>query len=290
MSDIRAPDIKKLAEKDYITGMKYKDIATKYNVSLNTVKSWKTRYKWNRKGVHTKEKVCTQKKNIEKSVQEPMQQDVEEVLMNSSLTDKQRLFCHYYLKSFNQTMAAIKAGYSPERAHVTGSELVRNRKVKEEIKKLKGKMTEELFIDAMDVLRKYVEIAFADITDYVEYGKKEIVVDKDEEGNEVKALVNYVDFKDSYMVDGTIIEEVSQGKNGVKIKLHDKMKALEKLEKYFDLFPDKFKRKIEEEKHKMAKYKFEIEKSKLKTQEQPKHNKVTENELKAILEDDEDDD
>lgn len=54
-----------LAEVDYMAGMKYKDIAEKYNVSLNTVKSWKTRYKWNRdnkKGVHTKKKkVRTQK-------------------------------------------------------------------------------------------------------------------------------------------------------------------------------------------------------------------------------------
>ena len=45
--------------------MKYKDIAEKYGVSLNTVKSWKTRYKWsrdNKKGVHTKrKKVRTQR-------------------------------------------------------------------------------------------------------------------------------------------------------------------------------------------------------------------------------------
>ena len=52
-----------LAEKDYLAGMKYKDIAAKYGVTLNTVKSWKVRYGWNKKGVHTKsEKVCTQKK------------------------------------------------------------------------------------------------------------------------------------------------------------------------------------------------------------------------------------
>lgn len=53
-----------LAEKDYINGLKYKEIAEKYDVSLNTVKSWKTRYSWSRdkKGVRTKvEKVCTQK-------------------------------------------------------------------------------------------------------------------------------------------------------------------------------------------------------------------------------------
>ena len=55
-----------LAEQDYVYGMKYKDIAEKYGVTINTVKSWKVRYKWNKKGVHTKsEKVCTQN---EKSV------------------------------------------------------------------------------------------------------------------------------------------------------------------------------------------------------------------------------
>ena len=58
-----------LAEIDYVNGMKYKDIAAKYNVSLNTVKSWKTRYKWTKeKGVHTKEKVCIQKRSEDSRV------------------------------------------------------------------------------------------------------------------------------------------------------------------------------------------------------------------------------
>ena len=64
MNEVRAPNYE-LAEIDYMDGMKYKDIAKKYNVSLNTVKSWKTRYNWSRdakNGVHTKnKKVCTQK-------------------------------------------------------------------------------------------------------------------------------------------------------------------------------------------------------------------------------------
>ncbi|HCL4439577.1 TPA: helix-turn-helix domain-containing protein [Clostridium botulinum] len=54
MENIRGPDIKEQAERDYISGMKYKDIAAKYNVSINTVKNWKQRYKWNRKSVYTK--------------------------------------------------------------------------------------------------------------------------------------------------------------------------------------------------------------------------------------------
>ena len=64
MEEIRAPNYE-LALLDYQLGMKYKDIAEKYGVTINTVKSWKTRYQWSKdkkKGVHTKsEKVCTQK-------------------------------------------------------------------------------------------------------------------------------------------------------------------------------------------------------------------------------------
>jgi len=51
------------AEKDYVKGLKYKEIAEKYGVSINTVKSWKQRHGWNRnkgapseKGAHTKKR------------------------------------------------------------------------------------------------------------------------------------------------------------------------------------------------------------------------------------------
>ena len=37
-----------LARKDYEAGMKYKDIAPKHDVSINTVKSWQRRHKWSR--------------------------------------------------------------------------------------------------------------------------------------------------------------------------------------------------------------------------------------------------
>lgn len=57
-----------LAYQDYLNGMKYKEIAEKYGVTINTVKSWKTRYKWSKDGkksVHTKTgKVCTQKAKL----------------------------------------------------------------------------------------------------------------------------------------------------------------------------------------------------------------------------------
>ncbi|MFJ8457285.1 phage terminase small subunit [Bacillus paramycoides] len=53
----------KLAQEDYMQGMKYKELAEKYEVSINTIKSWRKRHGWNRKGVHPKdEKGCTQTK------------------------------------------------------------------------------------------------------------------------------------------------------------------------------------------------------------------------------------
>ncbi|MDR6681628.1 uncharacterized protein YjcR [Bacillus safensis] len=43
------------AEKDYVKGMKYKDLAEKNGVSINTIKSWKKRHGWERKkGAHKK--------------------------------------------------------------------------------------------------------------------------------------------------------------------------------------------------------------------------------------------
>lgn len=54
------------AHKDYLQGMKYKEIAEKYGVSLATVKSWKIRYGWSRKktqkSMHTKHKSMHTKK------------------------------------------------------------------------------------------------------------------------------------------------------------------------------------------------------------------------------------
>jgi uncharacterized protein YjcR len=55
------------AEKDYVKGMKYKEIAEKYGVSINTVKSWKRRYGWVRnKGAPSEKSVHTKKRGAPK--------------------------------------------------------------------------------------------------------------------------------------------------------------------------------------------------------------------------------
>lgn len=55
-------DLRDKAFKDYEAGMKYKDIAKKYGVSLSAVKSWATRY-WKKQGCNpATKKVATKKK------------------------------------------------------------------------------------------------------------------------------------------------------------------------------------------------------------------------------------
>lgn len=97
---------------DYLNGMKYKDIAAKYGVTINTVKSWKSRYQWSRddkKSVHTKsKKVCTQKTTEKSQKKDTEIECMEELSENAELTEKQRLFCIYYVRYFNATKAYQK--------------------------------------------------------------------------------------------------------------------------------------------------------------------------------------
>jgi len=251
-------------------------LADKHDIKLGTLKSRKSREKWQRatkKDATKPKKVATKKKKDATTNQIP-DVAIEVFVESDELTEKQRLFCLYYVKSFNATQSAIKAGYAFESAHVEGSRLLRHAKVSKEIKRIKQDMTQGIFIDAMDVLQKWVKIAFADVTDYLTFGQKEVEVMgafgpiKDEDGNVITRRVNYVEFNASNMVDGTLISEVKQGRDGISVKLADKMKALEKLSLYFDLFPDSFKRKVAEEKLNISKQKLELDKLRIIREEE----------------------
>lgn len=240
-----------LAEKDYKEGMKYKEIAEKYDVSINTVKSWKTRKWGKKKSVHTKKKSVHTKKDA--TINEDLEVSSElSSLENSDLNDKQKMFCIYYVKLFNASKAYQKAyDCLPRTADSNGYRMLRNDRVKKEIMRLKQyRMAEELF-DKQDVLQKYKDIAFADITDFATFGTEKVNT-IDDKGNEVDYEVNRMYFKDSSEVDGTILTEVKQGKDGVSIKLADKMKALDFLARYTDLLNENELKQLKIEKERIA--------------------------------------
>ncbi|PEW46600.1 terminase [Bacillus thuringiensis] len=230
------------------------EIADELGKSISLVRKWKSKDKWDE---NITGNITTGKKVITKVENPKTKKKLKAILEDEELSEKERLFCLYYVKYFNGTQAALKSGYTKESAHVQASRLLRRERVSSYIKELKGELVENVFVEAMDVLKEYIKIAFADITNYVTFGQKEVPVMgmfgpmKDEDGNEVTRIVNYVDLHEADMVDGSIITEVKLGKDGVSVKLADKMKALDKLAQYFDLVPDNFKRQIEEERHKM---------------------------------------
>lgn len=261
-----------LAKVDYDNGMKYKDIAKKYDVTINTVKSWKTR-KWNKtneeadkKSVHTKEKgVHTKKKqtHTEESTRERLS-IVEESLSNenSDLTDKQWLFCRYYTKYWNATKAYQKV-YDCDymQAMSNGSRLLRNDKIRGEISAIKQDIADGIMIESRAVLQKWIDIAFADISDYVAWGtEKRLIPDvfvgrdaNDKKVFEDKEIdVNYVHLKSASNIDTSIVTEIKEGKDGVTVKLADKMKALDFLTKYMDLLNDNELKQLKIEKELIA--------------------------------------
>ena len=231
-----------LAESDYVAGMKYKDIAAKYEVSINTVKSWKKRYAWSRnKKTGCIQKGCTQnKKGAHKK--EAVAEDVSQVVINDELTDQQQLFCLYQSRMFNYTKAYMKAypGCTYASAAVLGSRLMKNQLIRETIEQLKQNHMNREMLKQEDIFQKYMDIAFADMNDFMSFGQEEIETDYG------PRMVNSVRLKESDQVDGTLITEVKQGRDGVSVKLADRMKAIDWLADHMDIATAEQKAKIEQ--------------------------------------------
>ncbi|MBQ3410871.1 MAG: terminase small subunit, partial [Bacillus sp. (in: Bacteria)] len=228
------------------------------------IRKWKSQDKWDEK---INGNVTIAKRSVTNVKNPKTKAKLKEILDDEELSEKERLFCLYYVKYFNGTQAALKAGYSKDGAHVQASRLLRRERVSSYIKELKGELVENVFVEALDVLKEYIKIAFADITNYVTFGQREVEF-QDDEGNQFTRMMNFVDLQEADLVDGSIITEVKQGKDGVSVKLADKMKALDKLSQYFDLVPDTFKHQIEAERHRMQQemQKVQIEKVKADTE------------------------
>jgi len=234
----------------YRQGVPLVEIAKRLEMPAGTVRRWKSVYKWD--GERSNKSERSQKSERSESEQSAIAE-----LVNSNLTDKQKLFCVYYVKSFNATKAYQKAyGCSYETALTNGPSLLGNARIRDEIARLKQAKLNKAMLEPEDIFQKYMDIAFADITDYVEFGKKTVpvmgpfgpIVVENEETGEKKELtkeVNVVHFKESSEVDGTLISEIKQGRDGASIKLLDRMKALQWLAEHMDMATEEQKARIE---------------------------------------------
>lgn len=237
----RAPNKKaEEARKLYQQGMPLVEIAKKINTPAGTVRRWKSTYKWNNESERSDNKTNARKEKNGK----PVEKEVELVLENTELTEKQRLFCLYFIKSFNATKAYQKAYQCDEyTARANGSRMLTNANIKIEIDKLKKEKLNQAYLSEADIFQKYLDIAMTDITDFMTFGNKEIdITDKD--GSRKTITVSQINIKNDYEVDGTLISEISQGRDGIKVKLLDKMKALDWLAAHMGMATEEQKVKV----------------------------------------------
>ncbi|MBZ9633060.1 terminase small subunit [Clostridium sp. FP1] len=225
--------------------IKLKDIALELGVLDTQIRKWKSLDKWDDelKGTFPKEKRNVPKPKSTKS----------KSLSIEVITEKQRLFCSYFVKYRNKTKAYMKAyGCSYSNADANAYKLWENMGIKALIDQKLKEFRDNIGLEAQDIIQKYIDIAFSDITDFMEFGIKEIESPDEKTGGVKKEIFNYIDFKNSCDIDGTLISEVKQTKDGgVSLKLNDKMKALEWLGNHVDILDTATRKKLELENQKL---------------------------------------
>jgi len=228
----RAPDDRiKIAKEMYETGTALIEIANQFNIPEGTIRSWKNRGKWQRNENcnATDDKKCNvaKKKSVSKKKVEVVATEVEQVIENPDLTDKQRLFCILYVKYRNKTKAYQKAyGASWETANANAYKLWENKGVKKEIERLLSEYRAEIGLDIKDLFQWYLDIARADINDFVE----------------IKS--NRIKIKDGSEIDGVLVSEVKEGQFGISVKLYEKSKAMDWLGQHIDLADEEQRARI----------------------------------------------
>ena len=203
----RAPDARiEQAKAMYLEGKKLVEIASQLNLPEGTVRRWKCTHKWDSERSDKKASVRKEEKKV-------VAEEVKQVINNPDLTVKQQLFCLYYVRCFNATKAYQKAyGVDYLTANAHGYEMLSNVVIKEEIQRLKQNRLSREMLSEHDIFQKYMDIAFADITDYVEFGREKVQimgafgpveVNDPETGEKVPLMkeVNSVRFRESSMID-----------------------------------------------------------------------------------------
>lgn len=135
------------------------------------------------------------------------------------LTEQEWKFCYSYYKTRNVTQAALNAGYSTGNAE-HGHRLLKREDIQEALDLIGDEVCHEIHLETCDIINMWAKIAFADMTDYVKISSAGVFL------------------KPSAQIDGHVIQEIKEGRDGVTIKLADRMKALDRLSEYLGVTPE----------------------------------------------------
>lgn len=148
--------------------------------------------------------------------------------MVRGLTDKQKAFVAEYLVDLNATQAAIRAGYSEKNAARIAVDLLNKNQVSEAIQQAQAHREKRTMVTQDRVVTELAKIAFGDARAVMEWGPKGVI------------LRSSADLTDDEAAGVAEVSETTTKDGGsLKLKRHDKVKALELLGRHLGLFTDK---------------------------------------------------
>lgn len=146
------------------------------------------------------------------------------------LNVRQDLFVREWLRDKNQTQAAIRAGYAPRRAKQAANLLMGQPHIKAYADKLLKAQQGRVEISSDRIVKELARVAFSDVRPLFD-GDGNL---RDVHGlkDDVAAAVAGVQTEEQSAKDGTKTGQVR------KVRMWDKIKALELLGKHFKMFTD----------------------------------------------------
>lgn len=260
-----------------------KQLSVKYGIPYNTIRKRRERHEWNPPDkVNVKKRTKLQQaedraeklaeaaehKRLKKE-QELIKQKNEEVAYSGGvgLSDEERLFAQEFLLCHSPTNAYRKAfGRNPKDKNEP-YRILRYKRIQRYITELQAGVGESFALTLQNLMQEFTEMAFSDINDWIEWGSQDItqkkVIGYDENGNpeyeldddgfpvtEVVGQRPFIKFKneDERPVNSRVIQEIKMGKDGISVKMVDKLAAMRELKEFFKYVQTDEMRRLQEEK------------------------------------------
>lgn len=159
------------------------------------------------------------------------------------LTPMEEIFCLEYLKSFNATKAAISAGYSEKTARQIGYENLTKpyirRRLRDALDEVLGDKTE----DVKKIIAELRLIAFSDLRDFVSWNSESRKLVDPDTNKTYHTFRTTIRAPDEMGEKARALAELSETESALsssrKVKMYDKLRAIELLGKFYKIFTDK---------------------------------------------------
>ena len=149
-------------------------------------------------------------------------------MANRPLTPKQAAFVQEYLVDLNGAAAARRAGYKAKNADDLAVQLLRKTPVQGAIQAALAERTARTAVTQDRVVLELARVAFADMSRLVKFENGQMTITETGQLSE-----------DDRRALSELSESVTENGRTRKLKVHDKLKALELLGKHLGMFVDK---------------------------------------------------